>query len=163
MFKKQAKDVNKKAKAASVKPGSVEASNLLYSLQDDDEGADPKDQIKVKKPRFKNDAKFAKGIKMGKPIFKREQREDQARAGYTQLLSKLNDSELTIRRIKNGQTIFDQDSMRTKYANPYFRNEKMHKTFVDFIEAKKPKLTPNPNINQFEQDKLPVPEETNRS
>ena len=122
-----------------------------------------KAKIKVKKAKFSNDPKITKGIKMGKPIFQREQREDQVRAGYTQLLAKLNESQLTIRRIKNGQTIFDQESMRTKYTNPYFRNGRVHKTFVDYIETKKPSLSANPNINAFEQDKLPVPELTNRS
>ena len=74
------------------------------------------------KPRFANDPKLQKKIKIGKPLFKREVRIDQARAGYLKLLSKLNESEMCIRQIKNGQTLFDQEVMRTKYANPYFKN-----------------------------------------
>ena len=53
--------------------------------------------------------------------------------------------------------------MRTKYANPYFKNEEMHIKLLDYINQKKPVLNPNPNINQFEEDQLPVPESTSKS
>jgi len=80
--------------------------------------------IKVKqKPRFRTNPKAAKKIKIGQPLFKREVWEENARAGYIKLLEKLNESEMSIRQIKNGQTLFEKDVMRIKYANPYFKNE----------------------------------------
>ena len=39
-----------------------------------------------------------------------------------------------MRKIKNGQTIFDSDAMQTKYANPYFKNEKMHGKLLDYLD-----------------------------
>lgn len=48
--------------------------------------------------------------------------------------------------------------MRTKYSNPYFKNPKMHEKLLTFINNRKPELTPNPNINAFEEDRLPIPE-----
>ena len=42
--------------------------------------------------------------------------------------------------------------MRTKYANPYFKNEKIHNKLLDYLDQKRPQLSPNPNINQFEED-----------
>jgi len=101
-------------------------------------------------------------IKIGKPIFKREVRIDTSRAGYMKLLGKLNESEMCIRQIKNGQTIFDQDVMRTKYANPYFQNEHMNNKLLSFVEKRNPKLNANPNINMFEEDQLKVPDKTNQ-
>lgn len=53
--------------------------------------------------------------------------------------------------------------MRTKYANPYFKNEEMHSKLLEYINQKKPVLSPNPNINQYEEDQLPVPESTSKS
>ena len=75
-----------------------------------------------------------------------------ARAGYIKLLEKLTESEMCIRQIKNGQTLFEKDVMRIKYANPYFKNEKMNNKLHDYLEHRRPKLEPNPNINQFEED-----------
>lgn len=47
--------------------------------------------------------------------------------------------------------------MKLKYANPYFRNEKMHEKLLKFINKRKPKLSPNPNINTYEADTVAVP------
>ena len=53
--------------------------------------------------------------------------------------------------------------MRTKYSNPYFKNEDMHNKLLAFIEKRRPKLSPNPNINQYDEDQLPVPDKTNKT
>lgn len=42
--------------------------------------------------------------------------------------------------------------MRTKYSNPYFKNQEMHNKLLAFIDKRKPKLSPNPNINQYDED-----------
>ena len=45
--------------------------------------------------------------------------------GYTKLLHKISDSNLTLRQIKNGSTLFDKDFMKIKYTNPYLQNDKL--------------------------------------
>ena len=67
-------------------------------------------------------------------MFKREANPDKARAGYCELLSKLNESNLTMRKIKNGQTIFESPALQTKYANPYFKNEHVHGKLLDYLD-----------------------------
>ena len=47
--------------------------------------------------------------------------------------------------------------MKLKYANPYFKNEKMHEKLLKFLNKRKPKLSPNLNINNFEADSVAVP------
>ena len=53
--------------------------------------------------------------------------------------------------------------MRIKYSNPYFKNEEMRKKLLNLIEARKPKLSPNPNINQYDEEQLPIPDKTNQT
>ena len=53
--------------------------------------------------------------------------------------------------------------MKTKYSNPYFKNAEVHSKLLKFIDKRKPKLNPNPNINTFEESLLPIPEKTNRT
>ena len=48
---------------------------------EDDEDAEQK-QIPIKKAKFNNDPRLTQKIKIGKPIFKREVREETTRAGY---------------------------------------------------------------------------------
>jgi hypothetical protein len=52
-------------------------------------------------------------------------RKDIVRMGYKSLLKNLDESNLTLRQIKNGQTLFDKDVMKLNYYNPYFANSKM--------------------------------------
>lgn len=52
--------------------------------------------------------------------------------------------------------------MRIKYANPYFKNEKMNSKLMDYLETRKPKQTPNPNLNQFEEELNPIPDRISR-
>ena len=99
-------DKGKKGKSRSMQPSSY-SKKKKNSLAAMDEEAEAPPPIKVRQAKFSNDPKITRKIKVGMPIFKREVRMDTVRAGYTELLNKLNESELTIRRIKNGQTIFD--------------------------------------------------------
>ena len=67
-------------------------------------------------------------------MFKREVNPDKARAGYCELLSKLNESNLNMRKIKNGQTIFESPVMQLKYANPFFKNDQMHGKLLNYLD-----------------------------
>jgi len=68
-----------------------------------------------------------------------------------------------IRQIKNGQTIFDTDVMKLKYSNPYFKNKEMHGKLLEFLHQRKPKEVPNPNINTYDDDQLPIPDKSNQT
>ena len=46
--------------------------------------------LKFKKSHFVNNPKLKEKIRIGEPMFKTDARHDEARAGYTQLLKKLN-------------------------------------------------------------------------
>ena len=83
--------------------------------------------------------------------------------GYHQLLAKIGESDLSLKQVKNGQTIFAQDVLRTKYANPYFKNPDMRSRLTSFIDQTKPKLEGNYNINAYEESQMPVPEKAGRT
>ena len=53
--------------------------------------------------------------------------------------------------------------MKTKYSNPYFKNKEINSKFLEFLEKRKPGLSPNPNINGYDESNLPIPERMNRS
>ena len=53
--------------------------------------------------------------------------------------------------------------MQTKYSNPYFKNQEMHDKLLTFIDKRKPTNSPNPNINHYYEDQLPIPDKTNRT
>jgi hypothetical protein len=57
---------------------------------------------KFKDPRFYNDPKIKNKIEPGMQVFKREVRKDVIRQGYTKLLEKMEETNLTLRQIKNG-------------------------------------------------------------
>ena len=61
-------------------------------------------------------------------------------------------SEQVIRQIKNGQTIFNQPVMKTKYSNPYFKNKDMHHKLLALLDKRNPAENPNPNINAYDED-----------
>ena len=53
--------------------------------------------------------------------------------------------------------------MRTKYSNPYFKNQEMRERLLNLIDVRKPKLSPNPNINMYDEEQLPIPDKTNKA
>lgn len=89
----------------------------------------------IKKSKYKNDTR---GISMQSSIFLRDIRKDNVKDGHLKLHQKLKESDFTIRKIKNGQTIFDTDAMKLKYSNPYFKNPQMHSKLLSFIDKRKP-------------------------
>ena len=52
---------------------------------------------KFKDPRFYNDPNIKNQIEHGKQVFKREVRKDVIRQGYTKLLEKMEETNLTLR------------------------------------------------------------------
>lgn len=73
------------------------------------------------KPQFYNNPKVKARINRGAQVFEKVYgREETKDNGYTKLLSKILESNLTVRQIKNGQGLFDKDVMKRKYNNPYF-------------------------------------------
>ena len=140
--------------------GSKQAQAPAHIPDDDSEKKSAKIHVK-QKPRFKTNPRVAKKIKIGQPIFQREVQ--NARIGYIKLLEKLTESEMCIRQIKNGQTLFEKDVMRIKYANPYFKVDKMNNKLQEYLEQRRPKLEANPNINQFEEDQQSIPAQTSQT
>ena len=53
--------------------------------------------------------------------------------------------------------------MRNKYSNPYFKNQEMQGKLLNFLDKRKPKLSPNPNINTLEADTVSLPGSLARS
>ena len=41
--------------------------------------------------------------------------------------------------------------MRTKYANPYFKNPEMRSKLVTYLDRSQPKMEGNHNINAYEE------------
>jgi hypothetical protein len=57
------------------------------------------------------------------------------KAGYRSLLKNLDESNLTLRQVRNGSTLFDKDMMKINYDNPYFANGKMRDTMEKYLES----------------------------
>ena len=53
--------------------------------------------------------------------------------------------------------------MRTKYANPYFKNPQMRSKLVTYLDRSQPKMEGNHNINAYEESQMPVPERAGRT
>ena len=96
-------------------------------------------------------------------MFKRDVKKKGADDAHSHLQKKLLQSDYNLRLIKNGHTIFSQDSMKQKYSNPYFKNKDMHNQLLSYLDQRRPKLSPNPNINAYESDRVPFPEKIARS
>ena len=88
-------------------------------------------------------------------MFKREFRQDVLREGYSKLLKKKNDADLELRKIKNGQSLFDKDLMTDKYSNPYLQDPQMRASLINYIEQTMPSVVGNPNLNRFEENIKP--------
>lgn len=73
-----------------------------------------------------------------------------------ELLKKIKQADLTLREIKSGQTIFDKDLMNVDYTNPYLKNHEMRNGLVQYIEATKPAISGNPNLNDFSERVKPL-------
>lgn len=95
-----------------------------------------------KKPHFFNDPKLTQNIQFGSTVFGKPQNIQKSSTNpnaFTALLGKILESNLTVRQIKNGQTLFKKEVMQKKYNNPYLEVEKMKEELNMFIEKTKPK------------------------
>jgi len=81
---------------------------------------------------------------------------DKARVGFEELLGKLDETEHTLKYIKNGKTIFDKEMMKTTYTNPFLKNPKEKRKLMKFIEASKPLNDGSPFINFVDDQKQPL-------
>jgi hypothetical protein len=88
----------------------------------------------LKDPRYYNDPKLLAKLGAGK-VFEREVRMGVVKAGYRSLLKNLDESNLTLRQVRNGSTLFDKDMMKINYDNPYFANGKMRDTMEKYLES----------------------------
>lgn len=53
--------------------------------------------MNIKKPFYQNDKKLKDTIKIGEKVFKREFKQDAKREGYSKLLKKITEADLTLR------------------------------------------------------------------
>jgi hypothetical protein len=54
--------------------------------------------------------------------------------GYTKLLSKILESNLTVRQVKNGQTLFEKEVMQRHYNNPFLELDHLKKDLKHYLE-----------------------------
>ncbi len=104
-----------------------------------------------KKPLFYNNPKLKQKIPSdggnhSPSIFEKNLRYDQVNQGYTKLLSKIQESNLTVRQIKNGQTLFDKDVMQKRYNNPFLEIQHLRDELKNYIEVTSP---PSPDGGTF--------------
>ena len=120
--------------------------------------------LKIKqKQKYTNDPRRMKQIDVNSPIFKRDIRNEHGNHANKLLHQKLLQSELTLRQIKSGRTIFENETLRQQYSNPFFKNQDMNQKLLAFLDKRKPKLEANENINRDEADSVSVPGDLARS
>lgn len=112
--------------------------------------------LKFRKPAFVNNPKLKDKIMIGEPVFKREVRHDQTRAGYTQMLEKLKETQHLLVQIKNGKTLFESDMMRCNYTNPYLKHPETLERLKTYMDESKPKVDPCPVVNFIEEWREPL-------
>ena len=56
--------------------------------------------------------------------------------GYTKLLSKILESNLTVRQVKNGQTLFEKEVMQRHYNNPFLELDHLKKDLKHYLEKR---------------------------
>ncbi|CDW73084.1 UNKNOWN [Stylonychia lemnae] len=120
-----------------VKSGQKDRMNITQVLE-----------FKQKKPQFFNDPKITQNIQIGGNVFQKGMRQDLVKQGFQKLLGKVLESNLTLRQIKNGQTLFEKEMMLKNYNNPYLDVDKMREDLSRYIEQTKPKS----ELNQQEKD-----------
>ena len=53
--------------------------------------------------------------------------------------------------------------MRTKYSNPYFKNNDMRSKLVTYLDNSRPQMEGNVNINEYEEAQLPISERAGKT
>lgn len=71
-------------------------------------------------------------------------------------MEKLNETQQTLRQIKNGKTLFDLDMMQQRYSNPFLKDPKTRQQLQAYIEQQQPRTHANPVINFIEESKQPL-------
>ena len=115
------------------------------------------------KSKYKNDKKKLSTIQINQPFFKRDNRNEHATHATKLLHQKVLESELSLRQIKSGRTIFESESMRNQYSNPFFKNPDMHGKLLKYLDKRKPKLEENLIVNAIEADTVSLPGDLARS
>ena len=94
-------------------------------------------KFKFRDPRKMLDKRFKDKIVPGGKLF--DKNSHASRQGYLKLLSKIQDSNFTLRQVKNGcTTLFDKEFMKINYTNPNLINDSQRKAMVDYFEKTKP-------------------------
>eukprot|EP00347_Sterkiella_histriomuscorum_P006247 403353499 len=96
-------------------------------------------EFQQKRPQFYNDPKIKSKIEVGGQVFEKGMRQDVVRQGFSKLLNKIQDSNLTLRQVKNGQTLFEKEMMLKNYNNPFLEVDQMKNQLHRFIEVTKPR------------------------
>lgn len=58
------------------------------------------------------------------------------------MLSKIHESNLTVRQIKNGQTLFEKEIMQLRYNNPFLEVQELKEGLKNYINQ----TTPNKSM-----------------
>jgi hypothetical protein len=95
-------------------------------------------------------------VKIGQPVFSKDVRFDQIRAGYTELLEKLNKSSHFLVQVKTGKTLFESDLMRTNFTNPYLKHPETLQNLKTFLHDSMPQQQSDPVVNYIEESKEPL-------
>lgn len=77
-------------------------------------------------------------INQGQKVFHRDYT-DANRKGFQKLLHKIQDSNFTLRQIKNGcSTLFDKEFMKINYTNPHLTNNEIKQQLGTYFDTTKP-------------------------
>ena len=109
-----------------------------------------------KQAQYENNVQLKAKIRVGEPIFKREQRHDQIRIGYETLMSKLSETQRMMNQIKNGKTIFESDLMRVRYANPFVGHPQTTESLQKYMHDTRPKQDKDECVNFLEEWREPL-------
>lgn len=94
---------------------------------------------KIKDPRKMIHGSFKDKIQNGSKIFERDYRDQVNRKGFIKLLDKIQESDFTLKQIKNGcSTLFDKPFMKLKYTNPHLSVGEIQKELDDYFKITKP-------------------------
>lgn len=112
-------------------------------------------KVKFKQSQFKSKM-LKEQVKIGQPVFSKDVRFDQIRAGYTELLDKLNKSSHFLIQVKTGKTVFESDLMRTNFTNPYLKHPETLQNLKTFLQDSMPQQQSDPVVNYIEESNEPL-------
>lgn len=78
------------------------------------------------------------------------------------MLSKIHESNLTVRQIKNGQTLFEKEIMQLRYNNPFLEVQELKEGLKKYINQTSPNQSmvmssqvSNSNIDISQEELIP--------